>query len=163
MGVRLKYRTVVFLVSPAHFGWLRGGFRHGVPLKLVDEFADTSEVPPFYKKKEKITMRHMENTSDSIALLRGHIDPRRVQRRTPLKRTLLEFSMSKFQPLHTRIGIRMFVRSYCCITLQFEGFLLIFYLLHSCTSPCFKIDSGTSNRFKITLRDRNLVLEYLNS
>lgn len=115
------------------------------------------------KKKEKITMRHMENTSDSIALLRGHIDPRRVQRRTPLKRTLSEFSMSKFQPLHTRIGIRMFVRSYCCITLQFDDFLLIFYLLHSCTSPCFKIDSGTSDRFKITLRDRYLVLEYLNS
>lgn len=53
MGVRLKYRTVVLLVSPAHFGWLRGGFRHRVPLKLVDEFADTSEVPPFYKKKGK--------------------------------------------------------------------------------------------------------------
>lgn len=126
MGVRLKYRTVVLLVSPAHFGWLRGGFRHRVPLKLVDEFADTPEVPPFYKKQEKITMRHMENTSDSIALLRGHIDPRRVQRRTPLKRTLLEFSMSKFQPLHTRIGIRMFVRSYCCITLQFDDFCWYF-------------------------------------
>lgn len=64
MGVRLKYRTVVLLVSPAHFGWLRGGFRHRVPLKLVDEFADTSKVPPFYKKQENITMRHMGNTSD---------------------------------------------------------------------------------------------------
>lgn len=82
-GVRLRYRTVVLLVSPAHFGWLRGGFRHSVPLELVDEFADTPEVPPFYKKQERIAVKHRGYTSKSIALLQGHIDPHRVQKRTP--------------------------------------------------------------------------------